>query len=67
MLDTQNVSGIIMPIIRSTRRDDKRHTVFFTGRAVDEMRRNLRALDGRGYNHSHQVLLMMGMMMPETC
>ena len=33
MLVTQHVSGIIMPIIRSTRRDDKPHTVFCTGRA----------------------------------
>jgi hypothetical protein len=39
MLVTQHVSGIIMPIIRSTRRDDKPHTVFCTGRAVVELRR----------------------------
>jgi hypothetical protein len=39
MLITQHVSGIIMPIIRSTRRDDKPHMVFCTGRAVVDLRR----------------------------
>jgi hypothetical protein len=33
MLYTEHVSGIIMPIIRSTVKDDKLHTVFCTGRA----------------------------------
>jgi hypothetical protein len=39
MLVTQHVSDIIMPIIRSTRRDDKPHTVFCTGRAAVGLRR----------------------------
>jgi hypothetical protein len=60
MIVTQHVSGIIMPIIRSTRRDDKPHTVFWTGCAVVDLRRwggscvHLMAVV-MSYNHSHQV------------
>jgi hypothetical protein len=39
MLHTQHISGIIMPIIRSTVKDDKPHMVFCTGRAVVDFRR----------------------------
>jgi hypothetical protein len=127
MLVTQHVSGVTMPIIRSTVKDDKPHTVFCTGRAVVDLRRwggsrvhvmvvviqihdkkcvvsrlpltrsaiKPKWMDKRSYTHSHQVhtwstsspqvhsvwpvqetvcglslftgLLMMGIMMPETC
>jgi hypothetical protein len=38
MLVTQHVSGIIMPIIRSTVKDDKPHMVFRTTSAKNRMR-----------------------------
>jgi hypothetical protein len=92
MLVTQHVSGIIMPIIRSTRRNDKPHTVFCTGRREwtwgDEMD-PVCTWWLWSYNHgfyliyssplcttsaehrmrfaSFPVLLMMGIIMPETC
>jgi hypothetical protein len=59
MLVTQHVSGIIMPIVRSTVKDDKPHTVFCTGRAEwtwgDEVDPVCAWWVWLSYNHTHQV------------
>jgi hypothetical protein len=77
-LVTQEVSGIIMPIIRSTRRDDKPHTVFCTGRINTTIKCTrvpphlLKSTAARQVQNtvcglsSLLVLLLMGIMMPET-
>ena len=78
---SQRVSGIIMPIIRRTR-VALPHTVFCTGCdgcGCVELERELSRVPAP-HNHSHHnqcrtpyaavhtlVLLMMGIMMPETC
>jgi hypothetical protein len=58
MLVTQHVSGIIMPTIRSTVKNDKPHTVFCTGREVwtwgDEV--DSFALDGCDYSRKGKAV-----------
>jgi hypothetical protein len=65
LLVSQHVSGIIMPIIR--RKVKNRQRLWCTALVVLQKTRGVEvvrcALVGNGFT----ILLMMGMMMPETC